>query len=70
MLHGKTINLGRCRSFESGGFFQSIGFNMQRTLKDVGSHQKLALILPCIVFSKQNVQKIGTGKYLVVCSLL
>ena len=47
-----------------------MGFSMQRTLKDAGLHQKLVLILPCIVFTKQNLQKIGTGSYLVVYSVL
>jgi len=41
--------------FESAGYFQSIGFSKQHTLKGVSLHQKLVYILPCIVFSKQNV---------------
>ena len=35
----------------------------------VGSHRDLAYILLYIILSKQNVQKIGTGTYLAVCSV-
>ena len=57
-------------AFESAGFFQRIEFIMQRTWKESGSHLKLAAILPNIILSKENVQKIGTGMFFPVCSVL
>ena len=60
----------RTLALESDLFFERIEFCVQRTWKESGSHLKLEWILQYIILSKENVRKIGTGKFFPVCSVL
>ena len=66
----ENLSVIRTLSLQSAVFFQRIEFIVQRTWKETGSHLKLAVILPYIILSKENVRKIGTGMFFPVCSVL